>query len=141
MTRIFIAMIAVFLLLGAFAGEILDGIKTWRTEDVTQYEIVTTGVGQTTANVTLDSDLFQDDEDNVSSISSNISESPVATSYTAASNKLLVSALNANDTRTLTIDYYADTESDVMLALGPFLGFLVIGGLLFAIAMVAFKRR
>jgi len=141
MGKVIFVVLAVFLLLGAFASPILDGIKTWRTEDTTQSFAVTTGAGVTTANVTLSSDLFQDNVAEVISVSSNISETPAATSYVTATNYLLISALAASQTRTLTVNYYADTDNTVMAAMGPFLGVLIIGGLIFGIFMGAKGRR
>jgi len=139
--KVFIAILAVFLLLGAFTSPILAGIKTWRTVDTTENFIVSTGAAVTTANVTLGSDLFQDDESNVIEVSSSITESPVATSYTAATNVLLISALTANESRTLTINYYAESDNEVMQAAGPFLPVLVIGGLLAIIFIGTFVMK
>ena len=134
MGRVLFIILAIFLLLGAFSDPILDGIKGWRTEDTTESYSVETGAGQTTANVTLTSDLFQDDISEVIAITSNITgESPIASTYTAATNVLLVGALNASATHTLSVNYAADTDNTVMLAVGPFLGILIIGGLIVAI--------
>jgi len=140
MGKVIFIVLAIFLLLGVFSSPILDGIKGWRTEDTTQSFAVSTGAGQTTANVTLSSDLFQDDVSEVVSISSNISESPAATNYTASTKVLLVSALTASQNRTLSINYYADSESTIMQAVGPFLGVLIIGGLIFGI-FISMRRR
>lgn len=139
--KVFFAILAIFLLLGAFASPINDGIKGWRTEDTTENEQVTTAGGVTTANVTLSNDLFQDDVTEVISISSNITESPIASSYVAASNQLLISALNAGVTRTLAINYYAETDNNVLQVVGPYLSLLIIGGLLVGIVMTFLKRR
>jgi len=138
--KVLIGILAVFLLLGAFASSILDGIKTWRTDYTTQYEVVTTGAGVTTANVTLDGDLFQASTSEVESVSSNITETPIASSYNEDDNHLLISALDASETRTLTLVYYAETGNTVMRAIGPFLAILVIGGLLGGIAYGMFKK-
>lgn len=141
MGKVFIAILAVFLLLGAFASSINGGIKTWRTDDTTQNFAVTTAAGVTSANVTLARDLFQDDVSEVIAVTSNdTGETPAATSYTAATNYLLVSALTAGATRTLAVNYYAETDSTVMQAVGPFLGFLIFGGLLAAIAFGTFHK-
>jgi len=141
--KVFVGIIA-FIFLVSFATPITDGITTWRTNSVTQAAVVTTGAAQTTANVTLSNDLYLDDAARVSSISSNITESPVATSYVAADDALLVSALAADDTRTLTIIYLAETDDTIMRVLGPFLPFLIFGGcaggILYAI-YTGFKRR
>ena len=141
MGKVFMALLAVFLLLGAFASPINEGIKGWRTVDTTQSTVVVTAAGVTTANVTLTSDLYQDKATEVISVSSNVTETPVATSYTEATNYLLISALDAATTRTLAINYYADSESSVMLAVGPFLGILIFGGLLAVIFMSARGKR
>jgi len=141
MGKVFLIILAVFLLLGAFASPILDGIKGWRTSDVTENSVVATGAGVTTANVTLASDLFQDDVAQVIAVSSNGTESPVATSYTAATNVLLISALNASETRTLSVEYYAESDSSIMQAIGPFLGFIILGGCIAVIFLGARGRR
>ena len=130
---VLLGILAMFLLLGPFQPAISDGIKGWRTDDTTEISIVTTAAGVTTANVTLGHDLYQATVSEVISVTSNITESPVATSYTEATKVLLISALNANDSRTLTIEYYAETDDTVMRALGPFLSVLIFGGCAFAI--------
>ena len=135
-----VIILGIFLLFGVFASTINDGIVTWRTQDLTQSFTVTTGAGETTENVTLNNDLFQDDTSRVISITSNITgESPIATSYTAATKVLLVSALNPSATHTLTVNYYADSENGALMAIGPFLALLVFGGLL--VGLVIYGRR
>lgn len=143
--KVFVAILAVFLLLGAFRGSIADGIEGWRTDAQTQsFAVTTTAVApaDTTANVTITRDLFQDDVGKVTSITSNNTfDAPAASTYTAATNVILVSGLVANATHTLTVNYKADSENDVMEVLGPFLGFLIIGGLLVGIGYGVFKKR
>lgn len=126
--KIFIGVIALFLLIGPFASPISQGIHTWRTYDQTDnFAGVETGVGVTSANVTLSGDLFQASTDEVQSISSTIEESPVALTYVEATQVLEVSGLSANQTRTLSVAYYAETEDVVMRAIGPFLPILIFG--------------
>jgi hypothetical protein len=139
--KVLLAILAIFLLFGAFASPISDGIKGWRTEDITQNFVVVTGAGVTSANVTLTKDLFQGAASEVIAISSNETEVPVATSYDESTNNLLVSAINASKTRTLSVEFYADSDSLVMQAIGPFLGVLIIGGLAFATVMGVLKKR
>lgn len=136
--RVFIGIIA-FILLVSFAAAITGGIKIWRTDDVTQNSVVVTGAGVTTSNVTLSRELYQDDVTEVISISSNATETPVATSYDSTTQYLLVSALDASTTRTLAINHYSEVEDDVMQALGPFLLFLIFGGCAGAILWSIFK--
>lgn len=142
MSKVLYMIIAVFLLIGVFASPINDGIKGWRTRDTTDAFTVTTAAGQTTANVTLTRDLFSDDTAEVISITSNITgESPIATTYTAATNYLLISALNAGATHTLTVNYYAESDSGVILAIGAFLSILIIGGLIVGVYRAATSKR
>ena len=139
--KVFIGILALFLLFGAFSGPILDGIKGWRTQDTTEAFIVTTGGGVTTDNVTLALELYQDQPSEVIAIDTTEVEVPVATSYDSTTQNLLISALNAGATRTLTVEYYGLPDDDVMGAIGPFLGFLVIGGLAFAVLWGIWKGK
>lgn len=134
MGKVGVIVVLVFLLLGVFADPINDGIKGWRTDTTTQSFSVTTAAGQTTANVTLSGDLFQDNITNVSTITSNVTaETPIATSYTTATNVLLLSALNAAAMHTITLTYFAETSNTVLQTIGPWLSLLIIGGLLVGI--------
>jgi len=140
--KVFIAILSIFLLFGAFSEPITDGIKTWRTNDTSEPFNVTVGASVTTANVTLSYDLYQDSVAEVQSITSTDgTDVPVADSYVTASNKLLVTGLNDDATRTLTVNYYAETDSVVMRVLGPFLSVLIIGGLAFMAIYGAFGHR
>lgn len=142
MGRVFYVIIAVFLLLGCFSTLIISGINDWRTDETEQSYAVTTAAGVTTANVTLSKDLFQDDVSYVNTVTSNVTgETPVATTYTSATNVLLLSALNASETHTVTVNYDADTDDTVMGAIGPFMAFLVIGSLLVTVFMRGIKNR
>lgn len=127
--KVFVGILAIFLLLGAFSGPIIDGIKGWRTNDATQSFAAPTAANVTTANVTLTYDLYQAAVPEVSSITSTEgADAPSATSYTEVTKVLLVSGLDDDNTRTLTVNYYAETDDNVMRVLGPFLGVLIIGG-------------
>lgn len=143
--KIFIGIIALFLLIGPFSTPISNGIKTWRTNNTTESKVVATAAGITSANVSLGHDLYQAATGEVISVSSNITETPIANSYTEKPPVLLVSALNPNTSRTLTINYYAETDDTVMRVLGPFLPFLIFGScagaIIFSIWMGMGKRR
>ena len=124
---------AVLFLFG-LASFYLSGIDDMRTDDINQNEIVTTGAGQSTANVTLDRDLYLDEITHVTAIPSNITgEVPLPTNYTESSNLLEISSLNTDTTRALTISYAADVQDEWMVMIGPFLALLLFGGLIFAI--------
>ena len=138
---ILVGIIALFLLIGPFSTPIIDGIHDWRSSDTSQNEVVATAAAVTTANVTLDFDLYQASTGEVQSITSTIEESPVASSYDEDSKVLLVSSLTAETSRTLTINYYAETDDTVMRALGPFLSILIFGGCVFAVMWGMWKGR
>jgi len=139
--KIFIGMLCVFLLLGAFAVPISNGIKGWRTDDITENKLVTTGSGVTSANVVLSRDLYQANTGEVTSITSTIEETPVASSYTEATKTLLVTELEQSQSRTLTIEYNSETEDTTMRVLGPFLSLLIFGGILAAIVYGVVRGR
>jgi len=139
--KIFIAILAIFLLLGAMRTPIIDGIKGWRVEEQTQGAVVTTGVGVTTGNVTLTAELFQDDTAEVTAISSNVSgDSPVASSYETATRVLTIAGLTSSAVHSLSIEYYAESENAVMQVAGPFLGIMIFGGFIVAILYGVFKK-
>jgi len=137
MGRIFVGIL-ILVALFSFATVINTGIHTIRTESTSQNEIVTTGA-TTNSTVTLRYALFGENTDQISSISSNITESPVALSYAPITKVLTIGALQANKTRTLVLTYSVVRDDAPTAALGPFLSFLVFGGLLFAVVWGIFK--
>ena len=134
MGRVFVGILAIFLLLGAFATPINDGIKGWRTNDTSQDFDVNTGAGVTGANVTLSYNLYQEALAEVQSITSNdTDDTPIASTYTDATKVLEITGLDDSEGHALTVNYYAETDSLVMRVLGPFLSFLIFGFLLMGI--------
>lgn len=130
---VLVGIITIFLLLGPFQPAITQGIHGWRTHNTTESFIVATGGGATTANVTLGHDLFQAATGEVIAVSSNITESPAVTGYTESNKHLELASLNAATSRTIAVNYYAETDDTVMRALGPFLSVLIFGGCVTAI--------
>lgn len=139
--KVFVAIISIFLLLGAFSTPILDGIKSWRTDGVTTQQAFIVTAGDSSANVTLSRDLYQASVAQVVSIVSTKTEAPVAADYVEATRSLVIAGLLPNESRTLTIRYYGETDSPVMRVIGPFLGVLIIGGLVGVIIWGVFVRR
>jgi len=129
MGKILVGLIALVLLIAGFAGEMSTGVTGLRTDPTTEAFVVVTGAGVTSANVTLVNDPFQDDLVNITSITSNASETPIATTYTTATNALLVTDLTAATTRTLTVNFDFETVDPVWSAIGPFLLLLLIGSI------------
>ncbi|BAZ96702.1 hypothetical protein DEHALATV1_0074 [Dehalococcoides mccartyi] len=70
---------------------------------------VTTGSGETSADVVLVNELYKDRATSVTSITSTVlTDVPVAGTYTAATRTLEVTGLTQSETRTLTINYNID---------------------------------
>lgn len=134
--------IGLFLLLILFGTRdvITGGVHDFRTEEITQNVVVATEA-ETTAEIALSSELFSDKTSEVISISSSISETPVATSYDPETQTLTVAALTASSERTLTIEYYSQIDDEFMPIIGPFLLILVFGGIFFAIVYGVWKKR
>lgn len=120
---------------------ILDGSTELRTNEYSEvFAAVTTGDGETSANVTLAQSLWKENPVNVVSIvSDNVSDTPVAATYTEGSNALTINGLVASGTRTLTVKYRTAALSDYtgfdsIVAVAPLLVFIgilgaIIGGL------------
>lgn len=87
-------------------------IDQFRLKDQIDPFNVTTAAAVTSANVTLSQDLYNDATSGVSIESDLDTDAPVASTYTAATNYLLVTGLTADDSRQLTITYDIDRLSD-----------------------------
>lgn len=112
-----IGIIIVFIMLPTMLSSVSDFQTTSYSETESN---LATAAGVTTANVTLNLDLFDDDITNVTTISSNNSETGMtAEAYVAATNVLLIGGLDANSTRTLTITYDID-DLESYTGLGEF---------------------
>ena len=90
---------------------VLDGVSGSLIHQQSQTDTetgISTGVGVTTANTTLTQTLFNNSVSEVTSVTSNISESSLAASSFTSPN-LLLTGLTANTTRTIVTVYdYAD---------------------------------
>lgn len=103
--RIVIGAVGIILLLTLFPTILTGFVSLWdvAASQTDSQDDVTTAVGVTTGNVTLTQTLLNGDVSNVASISSNITETPVADNY--SSPYLYLTGLTANETRTLTTTY------------------------------------
>jgi len=102
-----IILVAVFLWLLPLS----DMVYAFRTDPVTDESEVDTAVAVTTENITLDKYVYDDDIDTISVVSS-INEVPVVTSYNSTSKTVLISSLDADDSRTLSVTYDTDVITD-----------------------------
>lgn len=120
---------------------VLDSSEDLRTDNQADtFAAVATGVGEVAADVVLTVDLWQDTAAYVVSVTSdNVADTPVAGTYTAATNTLNVTGLAASDTRELIVTYQIAalddyTGLDAIVAVAPLLLFIgilgaIIGGL------------
>ena len=145
-------MKSVMLILGAciiilLLSAVIPAINDFRSEEYTEsHGVVTTGVGGTTANLTLTQDLFLDENSEVESVTSNVTNDvPLVSTYTSATDRLLITGLVASTARTLTVvynipsldNYYA---VDIATRVIPLLLVLGVFGLV-AAAVYAGTRR
>jgi len=100
------AVIGVIIILFLF-GTMLTGITSAQTDSrIDTFASVTTGVGETEADVDLVTDPFNDNILNITSITSNNDDdAPLPDYYLTSTNTLTVRGLNASDTRTLIVTY------------------------------------
>jgi hypothetical protein len=124
----------------AFAPTIMKGITNLRTDTVTVVSSITTAEG-TTGDITLSRELFDDNLTNIQSVTSSpaYSDVPIASNYDSNTGDLTISGLEAGETRNVTVIYLAQKNDVFWGAVGPFLAFLVFGGILAAIAYSVWK--
>lgn len=103
-----IAAVIIVLLLPAS----IVALNEFRMTDYEEPHNITTGAGETTANVSLSQELFNDDTALVSLSSNNTSDAPIPYLYTSATRYLLITGLVEDDTRQVTVTYKIDNLTD-----------------------------
>lgn len=112
------AIVAIFgvILLFNFMPNLTDSTHELQTDAATQsFAAVTTGAGETAADVVLTVDPYKDRTTSITSITSDnvLDVDPlVAATYTTATNTLHVTGLVASQSRTLTVNYEIDALTD-----------------------------
>jgi hypothetical protein len=137
---VFVGFLLLVLVFG-FRDVITDGVHGLRTEEISKTQSAETGAGETTAGVLLGDDLFRDHIAQVISVSSTISETPIPTEYNPDTNTLTVSNLTPDTSRTLTVMFYSERDDKFMQVIGPFMLFLIFGGIIGAIIYGVFTAR
>jgi hypothetical protein len=141
MKGVIIVILALVLFFGVFFSQVMAGIDDWRTDQASENFLASTGPGITAANVTLSYDLYQAVLAEIESItSSDGTDTPVATAYDEDYKLLTVSGLVPSATRTLAIAYTAESTNQAMRTAGPWLGLLVVGGVVYFIFKVRNRR-
>jgi len=126
---------------------VLDSSHELQTDEYVQSEAaVVTGVGETAADVVLDEALWDSSATHVLSITSDeVTDVPVAGTYTAGTQTLNVTGLAADDSRTLTITYEYDGLEDytgmgALVGVAPLLLFIGVIGAVLGGLYVGFKN-
>jgi hypothetical protein len=136
-----IGAVCVILLLSG----VLAAINDFRSTSVEEAYDITTGAEDTSANVTLVHELFGDNTISASITSDYSGDAPIAYSYTKSSQMLIITGLDASQTRRLTIEYDTDGLWDypgasISARMWPLFFVLGVIGLI-AAAIVSATRR
>lgn len=103
-----IAACLIILLLPATVAAIND----FRMTDYEAGYMVTTGGGETSADVELSQELFNDDTSLVSVSSNSTNDAPIPSTYVDATDTLTIIGLNQSTTRLLTLTYSINALED-----------------------------
>jgi len=146
-TSVIIGLIMVAVMMVIFPI-VMESAHELQTDSYTHTEAgVTTGAGVTAANVVLDEAVWDDSTSHITSITSDeVTDVPVAGTYTAATKTLNVTGLAESDSRTLTIVYEYDGLEDytgmgAMAGVAPLLIFIGVLGVVMGGLYTSFKGR
>lgn len=124
---------------------LLSAFDQWAYADSTTIAAITTGGGETAGNITLGSDLYDENLDSVIDIdTSNADDTPAPSYYNTITRALEISGLEESVTRSLTIEYRTPRDDDFLGTLRPVLPVFLCICLLgtgAAIAYTSYKRR
>lgn len=106
--RVFYAFLIIFAAVFLLLLPITEAVYDFRTDIRDDTFAVETGVGETTANVTLIKEVYDDDTETIDILSDLSSDSPAYGNYATATRELQVTGLTASENRTLTVSYDVD---------------------------------
>jgi len=121
--RIVYAFLVVVVSVILFMLPVSEAVYDFRTDLREDEFSSTTAVGQTTENVTLLREVYDDDTETISILSDDSDDSPAYSSYNTTSRQLGISGLADNLTRTLTVSYDVDALAG-SAALNTFVGYI-----------------
>ena len=105
---------------------LLDSFDDMGKESITTSATVTTGVGETVGNITLNSSLYDANTDNIIELSSTeSSDDPAPAEYYENTDALEVSGLSASTSRTITVEYYSERDTGYLSSLIPVAPFFI----------------
>ena len=121
-----VALGAIVILVGIIMfGTLLTAVDSWAyAAATTTRTIVTTGA--TSGDVVLGSELYDENLDNVSTITSTlITDNPAPDSYSSGNTTLTIGGLTDDSTRAVTVTYLTAREDSLLSTFQPFLPFLI----------------
>lgn len=103
--RIFTAFLVLVVSAILWLLPIADGVYDFKTNVRADTFVYPTGVGVTTANVTLHKAIYDNDTHTIDLLSDTATDVPLFSAYNIPSRTLLLTGLSANTTRTLSVSY------------------------------------
>lgn len=118
--RIFHALLIIIIAVILWMLPVTGAIYAFRTDPYTDEKLVTTGVGETSGNLTLSRSLYNNDTSTLRLYSDNSSDTPAFATYNNSTRVVSMSSLTADMTRTISCTYDYDALS-ASVALNTFL--------------------
>lgn len=109
--RIFYGFLVVLTVAILFMLPITEGVYDFRTDVKTDTFRRITGVGETTANMTLLKPIYDNDTATISLLSDIADDAPVFSAYNTATRELQVAGLAVSGNRVLSVSYDIDALS------------------------------
>ena len=103
--RIFYAFLVLMTAAILLMVPVSEAVYDFRTDLKTDIFTSVTDVDETTDNLTLTNDVYNDDTSTLTILSSESSDVPALAAYGESNHTILVSGLSENTTRTLTVTY------------------------------------
>jgi hypothetical protein len=108
-------------------GTLLTSIDSWAYAETSTVRTIITGGGNTTGIMSLGSPLYDENLDNVVTLTSSLAtDDPAPYAYTDTGDVLTVSGLTASGSRTMTATYLTERTDSVLATLQPFIPFFVL---------------
>ena len=110
---------------------ITEAVDAFRSDTKVDELPCTTGSGETTDNLTLTHEVYEDDTTGMTLLSSDGDDTPVLSSYDSTYHSIYITGLADNTTRTITATYYISamtiwTGIDTLLNMTPMIWYISI---------------
>ena len=113
---------------------VTTGIYSFRTDVKDDVFTIATGVGVTSANVTLTKELYDDDTSTIDLLSASSADVPILSAYNSGTHSVLIGGLSDNLTRSVTVSYdypalSSNSAVDTLFDNLPLIWYLMLIGL------------